>query len=131
MHWQVLHILQTHYPERLGRALITHMPWMLNAFFKLITPFIDPVTKDKIRFNPKVIQDGLFTEDIVWKSFGGKIDFKYEHEVYWPHFIEYTSERKNKLLESWRALGGKVGLKEWDIKQAVVSAEEKEGEAKA
>ena len=107
------------------------MPWMLNAFFKLITPFIDPVTKDKIRFNPKVIHDGLFTEDNVWKSFGGKIDFKYEHEVYWPHFIEYTNERKNKLLESWRALGGKVGLKEWDIKQAVVSAEEKEGEAKA
>jgi hypothetical protein len=40
---QVLGIIQDHYPERLGRALILNIPWLLKAFFSLITPFIDPV----------------------------------------------------------------------------------------
>ncbi|KAI9788427.1 MAG: hypothetical protein M1833_003008, partial [Piccolia ochrophora] len=48
---QVLNILQTHYPERLGRALVINLPWFINGFFKLITPFIDPMTREKLKFN--------------------------------------------------------------------------------
>ncbi|PHH73518.1 hypothetical protein CDD82_5397 [Ophiocordyceps australis] len=44
---EVLHILQNHYPERLGKALIINVPWIVWGFFKLINPFIDPVTRDK------------------------------------------------------------------------------------
>lgn len=50
----MLNIIQSHYPERLGLALILNVPWLLNAFYKLITPFIDPVTRTKMRFNPEV-----------------------------------------------------------------------------
>ncbi|OAX30630.1 hypothetical protein K503DRAFT_806963 [Rhizopogon vinicolor AM-OR11-026] len=56
----VLYILQTHYPERLGLALITHLPWLLHTFYKLITPFIDPITKLKMVFNPVSNKSGLF-----------------------------------------------------------------------
>ena len=112
-----MHILQTHYPERLGRALIINVPFLLNAFYKLITPLIDPVTRDKMRFNPKVVQDGLFTADNVWKEFGGDIEFKYDHKTYWPNFIQMCSDRRKQQMEKWRQLGGTVGLKEWDIKQ--------------
>src|SRR5579871_4446538 len=59
---QVLHILQTHYPERLGKALVincvasafitlTVVPSFVKIFFKLISPFIDPNTREKLKFN--------------------------------------------------------------------------------
>lgn len=53
MRLQVLSILQNHYPERLGLSLILHVPWLLDMFFKLIKPFIDPVTREKMKFNPQ------------------------------------------------------------------------------
>lgn len=113
---QVLNILQSHYPERLGRALIINVPWMLNAFYKLITPLIDPVTRDKMRFNPKVVDDGLFTADNVWKEFGGNVEFKYDHKTYWPNFIETARTRREAQQKRWRELGGTVGIREWEIK---------------
>ncbi|CCO28610.1 CRAL-TRIO domain-containing protein C23B6,04c [Rhizoctonia solani AG-1 IB] len=38
----MLNILQNHYPERLGLALIINVPTMINLFFKAIMPFVDP-----------------------------------------------------------------------------------------
>lgn len=52
-----LDILQNHYPERLSRFVILHAPWLFYAFFKVISPFIDKVTAEKILFvrdDPKV-----------------------------------------------------------------------------
>ena len=89
---------------------------MLNAFYKLITPLIDPVTRDKMRFNPKAIQDGLFTSENVWTEFGGDVTFEYDHAKYWTNFIEITTKRRQEMMERWRALGGHIGLREWDIK---------------
>ena len=48
---QVLHVLQTFYCERLGRAVCVRVPSLFWLFFKVISPFVDPVTKEKIRFN--------------------------------------------------------------------------------
>ncbi|KAI1321453.1 hypothetical protein EDD11_005144 [Mortierella claussenii] len=47
---EIIHVLGSHYPERLGKAYIIHAPWFFFPFYKLISPFIDPVTKDKINF---------------------------------------------------------------------------------
>ena len=46
---QVLTILQQHYVEHLGRALVVNMPYLLNFFYKGISPFLDPVSRDKVR----------------------------------------------------------------------------------
>ena len=43
-----LTILQDHYPERLFRAYVIKPLTIFYGFFKLISPFIDPVTKAKI-----------------------------------------------------------------------------------
>ena len=110
-------ILQDHYPERLGRALILNVPFLVNAFYKLITPFIDPVVRAKMRFNPSVIEDNLFTADMVMKEWwGGDRDFEYVHEKYWPALLELCEKRRKAWREKWREIGGKVGLKEWDYK---------------
>ncbi|KAF9446275.1 CRAL/TRIO domain-containing protein [Macrolepiota fuliginosa MF-IS2] len=45
---KVLHILQQHYVETLGRALVVNLPRLLNFFYKGISPFLDPVTRDKV-----------------------------------------------------------------------------------
>lgn len=49
---QVLNILQNHYVETLGRGLIINLPFLLNFFFKGITPFLDPITRDKVSIPP-------------------------------------------------------------------------------
>lgn len=45
-----LNIVQNHYVERLGRAIVVNLPFLLNFFYKAIGPFLDPVTKDKVRY---------------------------------------------------------------------------------
>lgn len=122
----VLNILQDHYPERLGAALILNVPFLLNAFYKLINPFIDPVSREKMKFNPEVINDNLFTSDMVMSEWwGGDRDFEYVHDKYWPALVSMCEFKRKTWMERWRALGGKVGIKEWDYKggapaQAVV-----------
>ncbi|EPQ52871.1 CRAL/TRIO domain-containing protein [Gloeophyllum trabeum ATCC 11539] len=113
----VLDILQNHYPERLGRALIINVPWLVNTFFKMITPFIDPITRPKLKFNPNVVKDELFAADMVMKdNWSGSRDFVWEHEQYFPALVKLCSERKRAMMERWKQLGGSVGLKEWDMK---------------
>ena len=98
-----------------------NIPFIDNAFLKLIMPFVDPATRPKLHFNPHVLEDGTFVPDmLVQSAWGGEQDFVYDHEKYWPALVTLCKERKKAQLESWRALGGKVGLKEWDVKRAAI-----------
>ena len=47
--FQVLTILQQHYVETLGRAIVVNLPTILSFFYKGISPFLDPITRDKVR----------------------------------------------------------------------------------
>jgi hypothetical protein len=120
---QVLNILQDHYPERLGLALIINVPFLVNAFFKLILPFVDPVTRNKIKFNPSVVDDGLFAPDMVTsEGWGGSVMLDYVHEKYWPALVSMTNERREAWMKKWREMGGTIGLKELEYKQANIQA---------
>ncbi|OLY84799.1 CRAL-TRIO domain-containing protein [Smittium mucronatum] len=54
-----LEVLQSHYPERLGKGIIINAPSIFLITYKIISPFIDPITKNKIffsSFNPSKSQ---------------------------------------------------------------------------
>lgn len=114
----VLHILQDHYPERLGLSLIINVPFLVNAFFKMVMPLVDPITRAKVKFNPQVFKDGLFSEDQVMKEWwGGEKDFEYKHEDYWKDLVALCETRSKAWEKNWRTLGAKVGESEWAYKQ--------------
>ncbi|KAH9910107.1 CRAL/TRIO domain-containing protein [Xylariomycetidae sp. FL2044] len=105
---EVLHILQTHYPERLGRAMIINVPWVVWGFFKLITPFIDPLTREKLKFNEDMTQ--FVPKEQLWTEFpGGELKFEYDHAVYWPALQKLCSERRAERVRRWEAGGKQIG----------------------
>jgi len=127
---QVLSILQDHYPERLGRAFVINVPFILNAFYKMINPFIDPVTREKLKFNPNCVKEGHFESNMLIKgNWGGDRTVEYVHEKFWPAWLKMTGERRERHQERWRKLGGKIGVKEWDYKMdAPAEVVEEKGE---
>jgi hypothetical protein len=107
-----------HYPERLGAALILNVPFLIQAFFSMIRPFIDPITRNKMKFNPKAVQDGLFAADELFKDsgWGGSREFVWDHEKYWGSFVRMCAEIREDQMARWRKLGGCVGCDERDYK---------------
>lgn len=57
--------LRDHYPERLRFLCFIDAPFMFRAFWTLVRPFIDPVTKKKIRFISGNAQKRKFFSRIV------------------------------------------------------------------
>ena len=82
------------------------VPWVVWGFFKIITPFIDPVTRDKLKFNEDMTQ--YVAPAQLWSAdWGGQLDFEYEHGVYWPALNEMCRKRREERTRRWVA-GGKV-----------------------
>jgi hypothetical protein len=140
---QILNIFQMHYPERLAESLIINVPFLIHAFFKMISPFMDPVTRNKLKFNPNPVKDGMFAADELFKEggWGGSRDFVWDHEKYWPAFVRMCDEIAEEQMARWRKLGARVGCDEKDYKledfvrivsgSPVTSTAKAEGEAGA
>lgn len=112
---QVLHILQTHYPERLGKALLTNIPWLGWTFLKIIHPFIDPLTREKLVFDEPF--PNYVPLEQLDKDFGGHVNFEYKHEVYWPKMVEIAEQKKKNYIKRFEALGSRIGLSERDLRR--------------
>lgn len=104
---QVLNILQGHNPERLGRALINELPWYVSTFFKLISPFIDPVTKEKMKFNEDCRK--WVPAEQLWTEAKGDLEFEYEHAEYWPAMAAECEKRQKTYRARWERAGKRIG----------------------
>ncbi|KAE8335331.1 hypothetical protein BDV24DRAFT_10802 [Aspergillus arachidicola] len=104
---QTLNFLQNHYPERMGRALVINMPFMIMGFFKLITPFIDPLTRQKLKFNEDLRQHVPAAQ--LMKSMGGDVEFRYDHATYWPTLNQLADQRRAAYRERWIQGGKRIG----------------------
>ena len=51
---------------RSSRTGVRHdVPFLLDAFFKMINPLIDPVTRQKLKFNPDCVKEGHFESNML------------------------------------------------------------------
>lgn len=112
---EVLSILQDHYPERLGKALLTNIPWLGWTFLKIIHPFIDPLTREKLVFQ-EPFPDYVPKEQLD-KDFGGDVDFDYVHEDYWPVMCKIAEKNRKNYMENFERLGGTIGLSEVELRK--------------
>ncbi|KAI5076620.1 hypothetical protein GOP47_0008685 [Adiantum capillus-veneris] len=73
-----LHICQNYYPERLVRLYFVKAPSIFSSFWKMASPFLDKVTREKIIFlDANKTIDFLLKEfdvDIIPKEYGGKAE---------------------------------------------------------
>eukprot|EP00798_Chlamydomonas_sp_ICE-L_P018799 gene18799-25344_t len=76
--------LQDHYVERLGVMYICHAPFIFWGMWKLVSPFIDPVTKQKIRFVEKATaaQDLSPLYDMLPPCVGGTAELHHVETVH-------------------------------------------------
>ncbi len=83
------------------------VPLVVWAFFKLITPFIDPLTREKLKFNEDMRQ--YVPSEQLWTEFNGSLEFEYDHSVYWPALMELARERREARMARWVAGGKHIG----------------------
>lgn len=83
------------------------VPWVVWGFFKLITPFIDPLTRQKLNFNEDMRQ--YVPDQELWTEFGGKLDFEYDHETYWPALRKLCEEKRAFRKQRWVEGGSHIG----------------------
>jgi hypothetical protein len=86
------------------------VPWVANVFLKVITPFIDPQTREKLHFNEDV---ALYVpREQLWTELGGDVEFEYDHFVYWPTLNALCQERCNERKSRWEKAGKHIGESE-------------------
>ncbi|KAH7315500.1 hypothetical protein KP509_21G052000 [Ceratopteris richardii] len=76
----ILDILQNHYPERLGKLYMLHVPKIFERAWKVVYRFIDPNVREKILFvNDNQVAETL-SQDIdisqLPKQYGGMLELK-------------------------------------------------------
>ncbi|EAY87552.1 hypothetical protein OsI_08963 [Oryza sativa Indica Group] len=71
-------VLQGHYPERLGVAILYNAPKFFESFWKIASPILEPKTFNKVKFvypdrpeTNKIMED-LFNMEELESAFGGK-----------------------------------------------------------
>lgn len=86
---ETLSVLQDQYPERLGKAILYNPPRLFYYFWRMISPFIDPNTAQKVAFVlPKSPEDArakmspLVDPAYLERSIGGDRDDEFDAVSY-------------------------------------------------
>lgn len=75
--FKLIDTVQNHYPERLSAALLLRAPFLFNASWKVIRPWIDPNTAKKVQFTSGAAGEKAAFDaagvpaDILPKAYGG------------------------------------------------------------
>lgn len=73
-------------------------------------PFIDPLTRQKLKFNEDMRQH--VPPQQLWKEFQGDLEFDYDHAVYWPNLLKLCEEKKREQRARWVQGGKQYGESE-------------------
>lgn len=105
---ETAHVLQEQYPERLGIAVLFDAPKIFEPFWKVVKPFLEPKTANKVKFaysddpNSKKILEDLFNLDEVERAFGGKSSEEFDINKY----AERMKEDDSKVTAFWKTEDG-------------------------
>ncbi|RDX62459.1 Random slug protein 5, partial [Mucuna pruriens] len=100
---ETAHVLQEHYPERLGLAILYNAPKFFEPFFMMVKPLLEPKTYNKVKFgysddqNTKKIMVDLFDFDHLESAFGGNDDTGFDINRY----AERMKEDDKKIPSFW------------------------------
>jgi hypothetical protein len=83
------------------------VPFVIWGFFKIISPFIDPVTRQKLKFNEDLRQH--VPPEQLLKVTGGDVEFEYDHSEYWPALTKLAERRRKAYRERWIKGGKRIG----------------------
>jgi len=74
--------LTNYYPESLGKVLVYNATWIVNGAWKIIRPWLDPVTAAKVFFiKPEEITNYIDPANLPLE-YGGKDPFEYNYTAY-------------------------------------------------
>jgi len=88
---ETLTILQDHYPERLGMSVLIDAPSLFLGVYRLLKPFLDATTKEKIVWTTRPFKEGSAGTQILSgvvdnseleADYGGSSGFVYQNESY-------------------------------------------------
>ncbi|SCU99238.1 LAME_0G02388g1_1 [Lachancea meyersii CBS 8951] len=111
---QVLHIVQEHYPEYLGRAILCNIPWYCWNFLKIFHPFLDPATRPKLVYEEYF--DNYIEQSQLEVMHNGNLDFFYDNKPYLEDLANCVTERRSHMFQNFVNLGSRVGLDEHILK---------------
>ncbi|KAJ1392379.1 CRAL/TRIO, N-terminal domain [Sesbania bispinosa] len=98
-------VLQSHYPERLGLAILYNPPKVFESFWTMVKPFLEPKTYKKVTFaypdNPRShkMMEELFDMDKLESCFGGKNTVGLNYEAYAQRMRE-DDKRMSDFIDS-------------------------------
>lgn len=85
---ETTHILQHHYPERLGSMFLYDAPKFILGMLKMLRPFIDPVTREKLFFPKRATasenEDCIRLLDLenTPQEYGGSMRYEFDCKEY-------------------------------------------------
>ncbi|KAK6137027.1 hypothetical protein DH2020_029226 [Rehmannia glutinosa] len=94
-------VLQDHYPERLGIAILYNPPKVFESFWLLVKPFLEHKTYKKVKFvysdqpQSMKIMESLFDMDILESAFGGKNMDNFDFEAYAKRMKDEEKQRSD------------------------------------
>ncbi|XP_022773169.1 random slug protein 5-like [Durio zibethinus] len=100
---ETAHVLQEHYPERLGVAILYNPPKFFEPFWAVVKPFLEPKTQNKVKFvysddlNTKKIMEDLFDVEKLESAFGGNDDSGFNINQY----AERMKEDDKRIPTFW------------------------------
>ncbi|KAJ6730382.1 hypothetical protein OIU85_021204 [Salix viminalis] len=100
---ETAHVLQDHYPERLGLAILYNPPKFFEPFWMVAKAFLEPKTHNKVKFvysdeiNTRKVMEDLFDMDHLEAAFGGKDSVGFEINKY----AERMKEDDNRMPSFW------------------------------
>jgi hypothetical protein len=76
----------------------------------MISPLIDPHTRTKMKFNEPIAN--YVPPEQLLTQFGGKVEFEYKHDIYWPSLYKLCTLRREDYYGRWLKAGKQIGENE-------------------